>query len=361
MKTWLSAHIFYFDEPDSLLLDCVRPLVRELEKRELIDSFFFIRYWEGGPHIRFRLHGNTAILETEVKPFVDARVNEYLSAYPSTALIDEEEAKERHTRLHQREYGVAAFSPLYPNNSLQYIAYTPENGRYGGPGGVAVAEAHFEISSRIAFSLLDQTLGRKGLRQGASLRFALALALSMGVRREDLQAYFMNYFYFWLRFNGASPEAVGDSFRRSFEDRKRDLVSYIGNALELLDDAPGFSNHDLLSRWISASQTAYRQLRELDARGELSIQIADALRSRLRGPVLQPEPPVHSPRHPTDEAIQGIVGSYLHMFHNRLGISTLEEAYSAFVISQTLALLREETDERPRSKEMEQRSCLLSR
>ena len=360
MKTWLSAHIFYYDEQDSLLLDCVRPLVRQLEKRELIDRFFFIRYWEGGPHVRLRLRGETALFETEVKPLLDARVAEYLLAYPSMALIEQAEVKEQHTRLHQREYGVAAFLPLYPNNSVQYLAYTPETGRYGGPGGVAVAEAHFETSSRTAFYLLDQTRNNKGLRQSVALRFALAVPLSMGVKRENLQAYFVNYFHFWLRFNRVSPEAVSDSFRRSFEARKPDFMSYIRKALELLNVGPGSANRDLLSTWISDLQTAYRQLRELEARGELSIETTNALRARSVRTGLQPEPPVHNPPHSIDEALQVIVGSYLHMFHNRLGISILEEAYSAFLISQTLTLLKEKTDERPRSGEMEQRSYLLS-
>jgi hypothetical protein len=359
MKTWLNAHIFYHDEQDSLLLDCLRPLVRQLQERELIDRFFFIRYWEGGPHIRLRLCGDSAVLEAEVKPLLDAQVTEYLLAFPSETLVQEEEVKLQHMQLYRREYGVTGFTPLYPNNSVQYLAYSPEVDRYGGRRGVEIAESHFENSSHIAFRLLDQTRHKKGLRQTVALRFALALALSMGVSRENLEAYFINYFHFWLYFNELSEEAVSDSFRQSFEGQKREVLSYIQKSLDLLDDWPGQSNQGILYAWISDLQAAYRQLKELQASGQLSVKIANALWSGERMPVTQPDSADHDSAGHAEGAIDAIAGSYLHMFHNRLGILPIEEAYSAFLISQTLALLKENTDEAPKSAQMEQRSYLL--
>jgi Lantibiotic biosynthesis dehydratase C-term len=359
MNTWLSAHIFYHDEQDSLLLDCLRPLVRQLEERELIDSFFFIRYWEGGPHIRLRLGGDSAVLEAEAKPLLDARVAEYLIAYPSMALIQEEEVKLQHAQLYRREYGITGFTPLYPNNSVQYLAYTPEHNRYGGRRGVEIAESHFENSSRIAFRLLEQTRGKKRLRQTVALRFALALALSMGVGRENLEAYFINYYHFWLYFNELSEEAVSHSFRRSFEGQKQEVSSYIQRSLELMDDWPGQSSQGILYAWISDLQAAYRQLKELEASGQLSVEMVNALRSGAGMPVMQPDTAAQGHAVHTDGVIDSIAGSYLHMFHNRLGISPIEEAYSAFLISQTLALLKEKTDEPPKSAQMEQRTYLL--
>lgn len=355
MNTWLSAHIFYHDEQDGLLLDCLRPLVRQLEERELIDRFFFIRYWEGGPHIRLRLGGDCAVLEAEVKPLVNAQVGEYMLTCPSEALIQEEEIKLQHAQLYRREYGSAGFTPLYPNNSMQYLTYTPERERYGGRRGVEIAESHFEQSSRIAFRLLDQTRHKKRLRQTIALRFALALALSMGVGRENLEAYFLNYLRFWLYFNELSQETVSDSFRRSFESQKQEILPYMQKSLEMLDDWPDHSRQGILCAWMADLQAACRQLQELEASGQLSVEIV----ARAPLPVIQSEPAAQGSAGHMDGAINAISGSYLHMFHNRLGITPVEEAYAAFLISQSLALLKEKTDDTPKSAQMAQRSYLL--
>lgn len=52
---WQATHVFYAANPRPFLLQCVRPLVAELEADGLIDSYFFINYWLEGPHVRLRL------------------------------------------------------------------------------------------------------------------------------------------------------------------------------------------------------------------------------------------------------------------------------------------------------------------
>ena len=53
--SWLGMHIFYGANPRPMLLDCVRPLVDELTTLGLLDSYFFMNYWQEGPHVRLRL------------------------------------------------------------------------------------------------------------------------------------------------------------------------------------------------------------------------------------------------------------------------------------------------------------------
>lgn len=52
---WLSHHVSYNSRPgDQLLRGLVLPVVRDLWSHRRFLRFFFIRYWEGGPHIRLR-------------------------------------------------------------------------------------------------------------------------------------------------------------------------------------------------------------------------------------------------------------------------------------------------------------------
>ena len=48
---WKSLHIFYYDNHDELLCFGILPIIKKYNIRQ----FFFIRYWEQGPHIRFRI------------------------------------------------------------------------------------------------------------------------------------------------------------------------------------------------------------------------------------------------------------------------------------------------------------------
>ena len=51
MSTWISAHIFHAGDLDALITRVAGPLVSDLNP----EGFFFLRYWEGGPHLRLRM------------------------------------------------------------------------------------------------------------------------------------------------------------------------------------------------------------------------------------------------------------------------------------------------------------------
>ena len=54
-STWLYVRIYcQMTEADEVLLNLVAPLVHVLQEQGLISSFFFIRYFEGGHHLRAR-------------------------------------------------------------------------------------------------------------------------------------------------------------------------------------------------------------------------------------------------------------------------------------------------------------------
>jgi thiopeptide-type bacteriocin biosynthesis protein len=55
---WLFVKIYAGEKiTETLLLQCIRPLVRQLEAEGLIDQWFFVRYADPEPHLRLRFHG----------------------------------------------------------------------------------------------------------------------------------------------------------------------------------------------------------------------------------------------------------------------------------------------------------------
>ena len=52
---WVSTHLFYPGDRNRVLLDFVLPVASRLVGSGAADRFFFIRYYEEGPHVRLRL------------------------------------------------------------------------------------------------------------------------------------------------------------------------------------------------------------------------------------------------------------------------------------------------------------------
>ena len=63
---YLSFYIFYSEPWKNLLVESVHPLLKKLFDENLINQYFFIRYWEKGPHIRLRLKRKPEIKAEEL-------------------------------------------------------------------------------------------------------------------------------------------------------------------------------------------------------------------------------------------------------------------------------------------------------
>jgi thiopeptide-type bacteriocin biosynthesis protein len=107
-QVWVSAHLFYAEPWEQMLAASVKPFVEKLVEEKLIDQFFFIRYWEHGPHIRLRLKTDVS-REVGVRTRLFPHCNRYFEEAPSDM---RETNRKKDTD--------------YPNNSVQFIDYEPE-------------------------------------------------------------------------------------------------------------------------------------------------------------------------------------------------------------------------------------------
>lgn len=134
---WLYAKLYTgTGTADRVLVETVRPFVDSCLADGLADAWFFVRYGDGGWHLRVRLHGD------------------------SPAMV---------SRLH------AATAPLLADGRLwclQLDTYERELERYGGDAGMEISEAMFRHDSDAVLDLLAMLEGDAGL----DARWRLALA-----------------------------------------------------------------------------------------------------------------------------------------------------------------------------------------
>lgn len=149
---WKSYHMFLWDYSvfDSVIMYIYSHLNDE-EKEKL----FFIRYWEGGPHLRVRIQENAS---QRIEVILKRAIQNTIKQYPYI----------RNIELNKEEYYLETFTdgekidvkqmPWYENMSIVEIPYKPELDRYGGRDLIGYSEKLFCISSKLTNKLLNLKL-----------------------------------------------------------------------------------------------------------------------------------------------------------------------------------------------------------
>jgi len=319
---WLAAYIYTAEPWEPLLKDAVEPLVDEIMEKSWAERFFFIRYWEKGPHIRLRFFGDPERLEGSVKPLIDQRINDYLARNPSKRFDQDDPRPE-----------------LYPNDTVQYIDYEPETERYGGPVGITIGERQFEASSRAVLSAIDEPDAwgyEKGLGIAIQMHFCFAHALEMDL--QTLSAFCRHISRGWIRRayqwtpdmkpedHEARRAEVQKAFAEMFTKQREVLVPFASLLWRGLEEEALFEAA-WLNQWIREMREVGQRLGEAHRAGEL------ALDGNMHAWVAAIEP------YTRGQELWGIQESYVHMTNNRLGILNQDEAYLGYLIRETIPYL----------------------
>ncbi|HEV7508012.1 MAG TPA: lantibiotic dehydratase C-terminal domain-containing protein [Thermoanaerobaculia bacterium] len=182
---WLSYHLYYHQNLNRATVGFVAPVVASLLECSWIDSFFFVRYGLGGPHLRLRLQVLPGCAGS-VEEAVLRAGEEFLAREPSTSSQPEE-------AIRQSNQAILASDPhetddsVYPDNTLLPFPFNPEIQRYGGPDLLPASLDFFAVSSLAALGFLFRHGEEPRQRQlGPALRLILRQALSFAMDDEEL-------------------------------------------------------------------------------------------------------------------------------------------------------------------------------
>ncbi|MFD5948175.1 thiopeptide-type bacteriocin biosynthesis protein [Streptomyces collinus] len=259
---------------DRVLTDVIGPTVAELPSAT---PWFFIRYWQSGPHLRLRVADLSADAHARVERALCDRLAEAGRLAPGEEPLAEEAYQQGASRLAAAgETGVNTTVQALLPPGVHRAGYDPEYERYGGSALMPAAESLFHLSSELVLRLTPLVTS-EARRARLALRGTLSAAVALGGRDERAH-YFArgrDAWRAWARDAGHSAELL---------DRITTVVQDPATA-GVAPDA-----HGPFTGWHEA----------------LTAHAAEIRR--------------HSPVHPGM-----ILFSHAHMLHNRLGLSLLEE------------------------------------
>ena len=285
---WASFHLFHAESLDQFLNEAVRPFVEAVLAERLATSFFFIRYWEGGSHIRLRFR--TSAPKRLVRR-TRAHFEQYFEAHPSVRRFDPQ--------------GPVSF----PNDSVQEQPYEPELARYGGEKGIVVSERQFEASSRAVLGAMADREWSYESAVGAALQLHIIFANTMGFDLQGAARFFADtseHFSIpkgWLPPNLTLEQAIGQ-FSDLFERQRDRLVALHQDIWSALAEGQEFEQ-EWAKHWVRDNLDVAKRLRR--ARGLAATE-------------------------PWTSAERAIMMSYVHMTNNRLGVLNRDEAYVGYVL-----------------------------
>jgi len=313
-NAWLSLHLFLHEVGayDLLLVETVGPALRALEQEGWIDRFFFLRYWEGGPHLRVRMLGQRpgwrAAAEAEIRRVFAAFVERH------------SHSKAAEPKGMERPGPVAESGPfLYENHTVHEIAYEPEYERYGGPAAMAVTEELFHVSSQCALSLLPMLLQSPEKRLGLALELMFLGSRCFPGLTNDVGASLARQAGFFARLQGE-----GDLLLQQAVELQARHGPRLGARLSALrQEIQTGRLTGLYQRWATSLAKTHAALQQLEQEGRL-------LPAQVREAGLTPT----SGGQPSTLSTIGM--SHLHMLNNRLGVTLRMESILAHLLRRLI-------------------------
>ncbi|MGP4060418.1 thiopeptide-type bacteriocin biosynthesis protein [Halobacillus sp. H74] len=322
---WVGLHVFYHDlsRLDHLLVRGIRPIINELKINEDIQKYFFIRYWDGGPHVRVRLltqDNNFKRVKAEAKKSISS----YFEKNPSKVNL---EPQRYYNDLNEQE------KVLYENHTIKEFKYNPEYQRYGGEYAMRVAESFFKSSSDVSLSLIKRYTDDRNKLYSVAKDMMLLTACSFFPLNEHLIDFFKSYSKYFKVYerNEVNDSKVFRYWNSSYHKQSEQLKNQIKPLISYVSHGEVEQLSALYKYWFTESE---RTCVELDGLYERQLLIHP-----LNGKELD-----STNNSEKIESYVSYVQSYIHMHNNRLGINPIEESYLAYLIYRTLLTVLEDSE-----------------
>ncbi|MEH0969751.1 thiopeptide-type bacteriocin biosynthesis protein [Micromonospora sp. CPCC 205546] len=313
MGRWSALHVHLHagsESTERVLREHIVPTTTDLLARGEISSWFFVRYWEGGPHLRWRVADATpetlrrmraGLVEAVAALPPPARELRPAQWYAQFGVHTSDQTHAGHQTGGGHGAGGGPELGWHPHGTVLERPYQPEIDRYGGPDAIGAAEELFAASSRVAAALLDAPPAR---RRSTTVDLLFGFLTASGLVGHEAVRFLRGYANGWALVPESHGQDLGLALAAAERDFHADPSVYPARQRLIADIVTRNRGAGTTVNYWADEVAAYvARLRALDGRG------------RLRG------------------TVPGILSSQLHMLHNRLGLSIPAECHLAWLAS----------------------------
>lgn len=316
---WKAYHIYYHGDLDKLIRESIKPLTVKLLVERGIEKFFFIRYWEGGPHIRFRIKLVENNVTNKINEMIINHINCFLTKYPSKNIDENYVITRQFNQLAYLENIDLKNNQIMPNNTVSEELYVPEFKKYGGELGIKLAEEHFFYSSLLVFGFLNE-LNEIKHKYFMGIKVILSYLKAMDLKNDECIIFLDNYSDLWSRYMEGDTVTINKYFHKKYLLQQDVLDKYVLNSLHKKNNLKFEVDFD----WnMHIKDTVCRIQKGLE-RNNLILNNKMLKKSAWL------------------ENTNYIMTSYIHMTNNRIGLKPYEEAYLSYIISCSIKNLKKQ-------------------
>lgn len=313
-KVWNAYHVFYHGDLDELIRSAVSPLTKKLLEQGIVEKFFYIRYWEGGPHIRLRFYQEKERIN-DSEPLIYSYINSFFQEYPSEEFSDKKMLLLQMNKLAMLENKTSNQIDIVANNSIVKEKYEQELVRYGGKVGMELAEEHFFQSSLFSIKIVE-SLNNQSERLSLGMKSMISYIRVINLPINEITSFLDQYATIWLRYINGNVEKLKDYFYEKYLKQKQSIDTLV---LENMSNGNSLSSENFnwdfhLKQFLNQVEASWEQ-KEIQLNKE-QLSYIDYSKKTLY-----------------------LITSYIHMTSNRIGLKPQEEAYISCILSSSLKSL----------------------
>lgn len=313
-RSWVSAHLFYHADQDAVIVGVIKPAVERLRSAGIAEGFFFLRYWEGGPHVRLRVLTSSP---DEARAIIEETAATFYTTSPSTSTMSQQDYDENAANLAALEEMADYDRKLHPDNSVAFIDYVPETEVFGKGASLEAVERQLMATSALAVALIarGRTAGQRAMDAFAMMAANRTLFTSI-LPELAYQARFL------VESGGTAAQLLGSAaFEQYFEANKAHLRGSL-EAVWAGTRGVALPESSVASKWLATVRELNDTLVKLELLRELDAYPGfDAPEDVLE--------------HINHLVPQLIVERVTHLMCNRLGIGLAQESQLRLLLTRT--------------------------
>lgn len=304
-SNWFSVYIFHNISFEKVLIEGIQPLIQNMVNSKFITSYFFIRYWDNGPHIRLRVLPSEVLSEERCEYLIIDKLSNYFK-------------KSQHNNTYY---------------SVESHLYNRDYDRYGGLKAMQISEKQFALSTKTVLQVLNNNIHNWEYSTAISIAMQMHLLFARVIfnNRTDILNFFQKIHKNWLGYSvkldqhanvtNAEIEKTIILFSKSYNNQKQNLEFLIK---EMLDGelAEGSWQRHWFEKSVAIQKDyviAYNSNGIID-----NSYFFNFLEKRILF------------SNDLDNRLYPIYDSLIHMTNNRLGINLRDESFIAFMLFKVL-------------------------